>query len=50
MVTRHLREKNGYFQMILSYKDMDGRRQTKSVSTGLSPNTCFACARRNSRF
>lgn len=31
----HLREKNGYFQMILTYKDMNGKRQTKSVSTGL---------------
>jgi integrase len=35
MVTGHLREKNGYFQMILTYKDMNGKRQTKSVSTGL---------------
>lgn len=35
MVTGHLREKNGYFQMILTYKDMNGKRQTKSISTGL---------------
>lgn len=35
MVTGHLREKNGYFQMILTYKDMNGKRQTKSVSTEL---------------
>jgi integrase len=36
MVTGHLREKNGLFQMILTYKDMNsGKRQTKSISTGL---------------
>ncbi len=36
MVTGHLREKNGYFQIILTYKDMNsGKRQTKSISTGL---------------
>lgn len=36
MVTGHLREKNGYFHMILTYKDMNsGKRQTKSISTGL---------------
>lgn len=35
MVAGHLREKNGYFHMILNYKDGDGNRQTKSVSTGL---------------
>lgn len=37
LVTGHLREKNGYFHMILTYKDMNsGKRQTKSISTGLT--------------
>lgn len=35
MVAGHLREKNGYFQMILNYKDGEGKRRTKSISTGL---------------
>ena len=35
MVTGHLRERNGYFHMILNYKDMSGKRQTKSIGTGL---------------
>lgn len=35
MVAGHLREKNGYFQMILNYKDGDNKRRTKSISTGL---------------
>ena len=35
MVAGHLREKNGIYQMILSYKDVNGKRKTKSVSTGL---------------
>lgn len=35
MVAGHLREVNGYFHIILSYKDEDGRRQTPSISTGL---------------
>lgn len=35
MVAGHLREQNGYFQMILSYKDSEGKRRTKSISTGL---------------
>lgn len=35
MVAGHLREKNGYYQMILSYKDIYGNRMTKSISTGL---------------
>ena len=35
MVAGHLREKNGYFQMILNYKDSEGKRKTKSLSTGL---------------
>ena len=35
MVAGHLREQNGYFQMILSWKSNDGKRKTKSISTGL---------------
>lgn len=35
MVAGHLRKQSGYFQMILSYKDGDGKRRTKSISTGL---------------
>ena len=35
MVAGHLREQNGVYQMILSYKDVNGKRKTKSVSTGL---------------
>lgn len=35
MVSGHLREKNGYFQMILSWKDNTGKRKSKSISTGL---------------
>jgi hypothetical protein len=32
MVAGHLREKNGYFHIILNYKDIYGKRQTKSIS------------------
>ena len=35
MVAGHLREQNGKYQMILSWKGTDGKRKTKSVSTGL---------------
>lgn len=35
MVAGHLREQNGYFQMILSWKGKDGKRKGKSISTGL---------------
>ncbi|NLI92946.1 MAG: hypothetical protein GX434_12355 [Peptococcaceae bacterium] len=35
MVAGHLREKNGYFHIILNYKDMNGVRRTKSISTEL---------------
>ena len=35
MVAGHLREQNGLYQIILSYKDSDGKRKTKSISTGL---------------
>lgn len=36
MVAGHLREQNGYYQMILSWKDNHGKRKTKSISTGLT--------------
>ena len=36
MVAGHLREQNGYYQMILSWKDYLGKRKTKSISTGLT--------------
>ena len=35
MVAGHLREINGYFHIILSYMDENGKRQTPSISTGL---------------
>lgn len=35
MVAGHLREKHGYFHIILSYTDENGKRQTPSKSTGL---------------
>lgn len=35
MVAGHLRVQNGYWQMILSYKDSTGKRRTKSVTTHL---------------
>lgn len=35
MVAGHLREQNGTFQIILSYKDALGIRRTKSIGTGL---------------
>ena len=34
-VAGHLREQNGIYQMILSYKDEDGKRRTVSMSTHL---------------
>lgn len=36
MVTGHLREQNGYFQMVLTWKDVSGKRRSKSISTGLT--------------
>lgn len=36
MVAGHLREQNGYYQMILTWKDNQGKRKTKSISTGLT--------------
>jgi integrase len=35
MVTGHLREKNGYFHIVLNYKDESGKRLSKSIGTGL---------------
>lgn len=35
MVAGHLRKQNGIYQMILSYYDSNGNRQTKSISTHL---------------
>lgn len=35
MLAGHLREKNGYYHIILNYKDVTGKRKTKSISTGL---------------
>ncbi len=35
MVAGHLREKNGYFHIVLNYKDENGKRHTPSKSTGL---------------
>lgn len=35
MVAGHLREKNGYYHMILNWKGADGKRKYKSISTGL---------------
>jgi integrase len=35
MVAGHLQEKKGYFYIVLSYKDVDGKRKTKWLPTGL---------------
>ncbi len=35
MVAGHLREKDGYYHMVLSYTGADGKRHTPSKSTGL---------------
>lgn len=35
MVAGHLREQNGYYQMILNWKGKDGKRKSKSISTKL---------------
>ena len=35
MVSGRLQEKNGYFYMILDYKDVTGKRKNKWISTGL---------------
>lgn len=36
MVAGHLREQNGVFQIILNWKDANGKRKSKQISTGLS--------------
>jgi len=36
MVSGHLREKNGIYQIVLNYKDAQEKYRTKSISTGLS--------------
>lgn len=36
MVAGHLREKRGYYHIVLSYMDENGKRQTPSKSTGLT--------------
>ena len=35
MVAGHLREKNGYYHIVLNYVDEYGKRHTPSKSTGL---------------
>lgn len=35
MVAGHLRDQNGIYQIILSWKSADGKRRSKSISTGL---------------
>ena len=35
MVSGHLQEKNGQYHMVINYKDANGKRVTKWVSTGL---------------
>lgn len=35
MVAGHLREQNGIYQIILSWKDINGKRKGKQISTGL---------------
>ena len=35
MVSGHLRIQNGIYQCIISYNDYNGKRKTKSISTGL---------------
>ena len=35
MTAGHLREQNGIYQIVLSWQDGNGKRKTKSVSTGL---------------
>ena len=35
MTAGHLREQNGIYQIVLSWQDENGKRKTKSVSTGL---------------
>ena len=36
MVAGHLQEKKGYFYMVLTYKDHEGKRKSKWITTGLT--------------
>lgn len=36
MVAGHLREQNGYYQMVLNWKGKDGKHKSKSISTRLT--------------
>ena len=36
MVSGHLREKRGIYQIVLMYKDFNGKKKEKSMSTGLA--------------
>lgn len=36
MVAGHLQEKKGYFYIVLSYKDYEGKRKSKWITTGLT--------------
>lgn len=36
MVAGHLREQNGYYQMVLNWKGKNGKRKSKSISTRLT--------------
>ena len=36
MVAGHLREKRGYYHIVLSYTDENGHRKTPSKTTGLT--------------
>lgn len=36
MIAGHLRERRGIYQIILSYKDKNGKKKEKSISTGLT--------------
>ena len=36
MVAGHLREQNGYYQIVLNWKGKDGKRKSKSISTRLT--------------
>ena len=48
MVAGHLQEKNGYYYVVLNYKDPNGKRRSKWISTKLpikgnkkGPNNVF---------
>lgn len=44
MVAGHLQEKKGYYYAVLSYRNTDGRRKTKWLSTGLPVKGNKKCA------